>query len=790
MHQYFEQNDDYLILGLSGSEISVIYGKIGGPGLYSLTSYRSRGEAELAFTILVESKKKAGYALSEKSVDLKSLEIYNLDDVYLAGSRYFESESAGRYWEIIDDNANLVIHEGMLGTRGERRTETKSLSRDAKFDMELLIATKQQEGYKEKAEKHPLAANPGTGRKQDELAQSPEKKPDDQQGKGIHAVPEKKDDEILTGSAKDKIPLTREEIAKLLYLEGGRYFENEKKNLFFEIQLLEYTPGEFTLYLQEGTIARLGTRSVKALGKDAGKLMDQYIEQKLKAGFVAKTEKPEVLEFKVVQTASLEELYTVFGKSDPHTLLVLNGKRVFVHDIARNRDTIYANPLFSATPLENAETHSLDLQTIIDHCVEHDISGAATFGRFAGALADKDAKRLWNLLFRNYTHAALNRYPNLERYMNLLAVFFSAVGSRLGKELLWLLDFAIEDIRPIYSGITTQYDLQIWSGKKKMLTAMRAALLGRFAGFEGADPAANRPLRLRIDQPIVEFDPGTGIRDPERNAYRISVNKQDEEADPDAPMIMKLEKFLRDPDSSRVRSLIIGPCLSDESNCVMATEEVDKLVESSPKLPNLEALHFGDTREPYGDLNFVHEYNDFTKLVSSFPKLEFFWITGTTDIFFPNGLVHDKLETLIIDTNARDASDKIVRGLVRLRLPSLRYLALWFDRTRDANTEIEINDLSPLLENDIFRQLECFSLTGCINIEKILPHIVKSALMDKLVILDLRYNQLGDKEAGILLEGKKGARLKRLDLSYNSISPELTRKIVDSYMGVEVALNP
>ncbi|MBN1412179.1 MAG: WGR domain-containing protein [Spirochaetales bacterium] len=263
---YLEKENSFYLLGLKNTDIITIYGKIGGPGLVSVQSHSSVGDAELNFSIKAEDLKAKGYRKSDKKIDLSQMETHDLDDIYLRNGRYFENPDAGKYWEIRKHDSKIQLHEGDIGTAGKKYFyETDS--DDLNFEIELLIGDKTRQGYTEKQEKAPL--NTGVVLKKNE--------------ENV-----KKTANGETQNAEPPVQKTASEAIRMNKTPQVRRFENKKLNQYWEIYL---TANTHTFLIHTGAAGTIGKYlSNKVASREAAQeLYDRLIAAKLKEGFTERT---------------------------------------------------------------------------------------------------------------------------------------------------------------------------------------------------------------------------------------------------------------------------------------------------------------------------------------------------------------------------------------------------------------------------------------------------------------------------------------------------------------------
>ncbi|CAN0453071.1 unnamed protein product, partial [Phaeothamnion confervicola] len=129
---------------------------------------------------------------------------------------------------------------------------------------------------------------------------------------------------------------------------------------------------------------------------------------------------------------------------------------------------------------------------------------------------------------------------------------------------------------------------------------------------------------------------------------------------------------------------------------------------------------------------------------------------------------------LIVETGglATETVDEIFAG----KLPALEHLELWFgDDNYGGDTDV--TDLEPLLKACPFPKLRSLGLCNACYTDEIVEAVADSPLLERLEELDLSKGTLGDEGAKILLEVPGFAKLKKLDLQDNFLSPGAAAQI-------------
>ncbi|WP_375507072.1 hypothetical protein [uncultured Nostoc sp.] len=263
------------------------------------------------------------------------------------------------------------------------------------------------------------------------------------------------------------------------------------------------------------------------------------------------------------------------------------------------------------------------------------------------------------------------------------------------------------------------------------------------------------------------------INNPIGRAYR--VNSQ-----------YKLSCLLQDSKAKYIEAIKCQMYYKD-TDCKTAFKDfADTLVKAHELLTNLKAVLIGDDCDliniKYKESNI--NVTSIHPLLKAYPDLELLHIRGRMleeDILKPelkilqvrntqnnsiipmNSLKHESLKTLIVDADG--ISDSNLVKVCNLSLPSLEYFELWLSRSDLSN--INIDDLAPVLSGESFPNLVYLAVRKCGNMSEVAQAIVNSPIMENLKILELTDGNISN--AGVLLNSPAINRLHTLDVSGNRL---------------------
>ncbi len=274
-------------------------------------------------------------------------------------------------------------------------------------------------------------------------------------------------------------------------------------------------------------------------------------------------------------------------------------------------------------------------------------------------------------------------------------------------------------------------------------------------------------------KPVTNYDKNIGIADPVNTVYRLWSDYDAEE-----DTLALLEHFLADPNAMKVTSLIIGVwSYESESNQPL----VELLTNSSHQLPNLSALLLGDIIEEEAQISWIVQSN-LSAMLQAYPQLEYLQLKGNDGLSFGEVKL-DRLKTLIIETGGLSLS--VAQEIFQAQLPALEHLELWLG-TPNYGGDITSEDLTPLLAGSLFPQLNYLGLRDSEIADQLAVAVANAPIVQRLKILDLSLGNMGDIGATALLESPLINHLEKLDLHHHYISAELTKKLADLSITVNV----
>jgi hypothetical protein len=275
-------------------------------------------------------------------------------------------------------------------------------------------------------------------------------------------------------------------------------------------------------------------------------------------------------------------------------------------------------------------------------------------------------------------------------------------------------------------------------------------------------------------KPVTNYDKNLGIADPIDTVYRLW-------SDYDAPenTLALLEHFLADPNVTKVTSLIIGVW---DYECESNEPLVELLTSNSHKLPNLSALFLGDIIEEEAQISWIVQSN-LSSMLQAYPQLEYLQIKGNDGLSFGE-MKLDRLKTLIIETGGLSLS--VAQEVFQAQLPALEHLELWLG-TPNYGGDITPEDLAPLLNGSLFPKISYLGLRDSEIADQVAVAVAKAPIVQRLKTLDLSLGNMGDVGATALLASPLIQQLENLYLHHHYISEELTQKLTNLSVMVDVS---
>ncbi len=269
--------------------------------------------------------------------------------------------------------------------------------------------------------------------------------------------------------------------------------------------------------------------------------------------------------------------------------------------------------------------------------------------------------------------------------------------------------------------------------------------------------------------PVQEYSAAKAISSPGERAFRVTMDW--EAIDGGESFVDLFASFVADPACPNVRALIIGSW-GEVGDSDGSTAVVEALVSARERLPELRALFVGEITVEESEISWIVQ-SDVSPLFEAFPNLEELWLRGG------NGLAlgrpqHARLKKLVVQTGGLPAT--IVRELASAVLPELEHLELWLGDDGYGN-DVTHDDLAQVLSAELFPKLKYLGLRDDYDADETARLLTEIDLPASIEILDLSLGTLGDEGAKALASSSRIKALKKLDLHFHYVSPEVVKQL-------------
>lgn len=272
-------------------------------------------------------------------------------------------------------------------------------------------------------------------------------------------------------------------------------------------------------------------------------------------------------------------------------------------------------------------------------------------------------------------------------------------------------------------------------------------------------------LNVFLNKKVENYNPATGIVNPESVVYRVSVGYDDEET-----MTDKLDAFVTDPKAGEVKELIIGMFSDDASDDTK--DLTDLLVSMKTTLTNLRAIFIGDMTYEECEISWIQQ-SDMTPLLNAYPDLTHFQVRGGEGLRFTN-LRHHSLKTLIVETGG--LHPETVADIMNAELPQLENLSLWLG-SDSYGFASKVSDFDPILSGATFPNLLQLGLMNSELQDEIAIAVAQSSILKQLDVLDLSMGILSDAGGRALLQSPHLKSLSYLNLRHHFLSDEVMQQL-------------
>jgi hypothetical protein len=267
--------------------------------------------------------------------------------------------------------------------------------------------------------------------------------------------------------------------------------------------------------------------------------------------------------------------------------------------------------------------------------------------------------------------------------------------------------------------------------------------------------------------PVQDFKIARDIADLSTVAPRIRCDYDD-----DGTLSDYLTELLHEPDSEKIRALVLG-LWAENGEAVNTTPQdvIELLVARRDSLPNLEALFVGDIISEENEISWIQN-SDMSAIWSAFPKLTEFGVRGSNGLRLGK-INHRALRKLVVESGGMPAA--LAHEALEANAP-LEHLELWLgDEGYGASTALR--DFDDLFAGRLFPELKTLALRNSEFTTQIAVALASAPIVERIEHLDLSLGTLRDEGAETLAESGRIGHLKSLDITHHFVSNEALKKL-------------
>lgn len=269
-----------------------------------------------------------------------------------------------------------------------------------------------------------------------------------------------------------------------------------------------------------------------------------------------------------------------------------------------------------------------------------------------------------------------------------------------------------------------------------------------------------------VGKRVQTYDPEKGAAKGGNTIYRFSSDWDEEDR-----FEKGLNQFLAGDAAAEATGIVIG-AWGAEMFEETPEKLIKKLVEHRERLPQLNALFFGDISLEECEMSWIQQ-SDVSPLFAAFPNLEMFRVRGGGGLELKDNK-HPKLRGLAIE--AGGLGGNVVRSVLTGDFPNLEHLELWLG-TEEYGGSSSVQDLQPLLSGELFPKLHYLGLRNCDYADDIAGVIVNAPIVKRIEFLDLSLGTLSDTGAAALLNLPTDGALKRVSIHHHFCSDGMVKKL-------------
>lgn len=241
------------------------------------------------------------------------------------------------------------------------------------------------------------------------------------------------------------------------------------------------------------------------------------------------------------------------------------------------------------------------------------------------------------------------------------------------------------------------------------------------------------------------------------------------------------QRILTDLELPQLKSIVIGSYGASWDEC-SSQEILDSFVEHKEKLSHIESFFIGDMDSEECEISWITQGN-YESFIKSFPNMKQLIIKGSNDLVLGN-MEHNELRSLKIICGGIPKS--VLQEVSNAKLPNLEILTLYLG-IDDYGFDGSLEDIKPLVSKQLFPRLQTLGLVNSDIQDEITKIILDSDILPQLKKLQLSYGTLSDIGGQYILDNvEKIKHLVYLDCEFNYLSNSMLKKLEQLPMEVNV----
>lgn len=267
---------------------------------------------------------------------------------------------------------------------------------------------------------------------------------------------------------------------------------------------------------------------------------------------------------------------------------------------------------------------------------------------------------------------------------------------------------------------------------------------------------------------VADFEPGSALPDPSSVASRLVIRYDGEISE----FSELLAEFLATQGSDKTRALVVGTWSDPGEGSTSSAPAVEQLVASASRLPDLEALFFGDIISEENEISWI-EQSDVSAFWGAFPKLQEFGVRGGNQLQLGR-IRHKNLKKLSVQAGGLPRG--VVQSIASADLPELEHLEVWLG-TPDYGGDSTPADLAGILDGTRFPKLKTLALQNCAWGDDLATIVATAPVIKRIERLDLSMGTVGDAGVEAIAASPFISAVKVFDLHHHYASDAALDKV-------------